>query len=194
MNRKGSDFFTTNFLGIVIAIIGIAVFVYAFGKLYELNTNQETEKARTVLDSLNGKIEALPDYETGNVTLQGLKGWYLMGWSRDDSRKPNRCYDKSCICICREPSSDSCQSNGICQRISQANVLVRTAEFIGVSTPEDSFSSKIHRSCIPMLSQLFEVTLQKGITSLNVTASGNAKLDYADCLLYAPETQVPFSP
>ncbi len=201
MEKKG-DFFTNNVLGIVIAVIGIVVFVYAFAKLYDLNTNQENDKAKVVLDSIISKAQVVPEGVTANVTIQGISGWYLAGWSADDSTRPDRCYNQGCVCIC--PGSAStvvCQKSGICKRVSEKKVNVSSRPFdsmvnlgaAGTGAPPALTTVTFYRSCIPLTSLLSEISIARGSSSISLSASGDSKFDYSSCAAYHSEPSVPIS-
>lgn len=185
--KKHGDFFINNVLGIVIAVIGIVVFVYAFTRLYDYNVDQEKEKAQSVLSSLIDKANALPEQVSSLTTIQGVDDWYLAGWSDSEVNKPDRCYDKSCVCICKDsPSSPSCQES-VCLRVEQSSVFVRTDAFN--YTSDGGFAqdtSTVHLRCIPLESRLHEVKVQRNASTLSITSQGDSTLNYAPCELYAP--------
>jgi len=117
-NKKGD--LVKNVLSLIIAALGIALLVFAAYKLYRVNVENEGENAKQLLDSIEGKIGNLKDGEIGRFSMRGIKDWNLVVWSKEDARRPDKCYFNSCICTCKGDSTkikDVCQESGICHNL-----------------------------------------------------------------------------
>ncbi len=174
MKRKGDTLNTV--LGIILAVIGILIFIAGIYKLYQVGVNEESENAKKTLDIVIARVNAMPDGDTGKFTLQGFSEntWFLAGWSADplDRDKPEKCLRSSCLCICKgSASSEVCQGNeGFCREVNFVNVAVETAS---LESPTSGASSAgtgapgvpsgppriVIRKCVPVIDSLQEVTL-----------------------------------
>ncbi len=138
MNQKG--ILASNTLGVIIAVIALALLsvgVYGAVKSY---IYQDRESAKNVLDSVESKINALDNVGKTSFPIHGPKDWYLTAWGLEEkeSNKPEKCYFKSCICICKASlnigdSKDKlislCQSTGICRFPEFSKIEVRGVNF-----------------------------------------------------------------
>lgn len=173
-NKKAEGSLISNLGGIVIALIGLLIFLYALVQLYNVNVNQETENAKKVLNNIVAKIEALEDGESNSFAIQGVEEWYLIGWNKRDSlmEKPEKCSFNSCVCICPEPEKNFCQSEGICKSIEKEGISV-----YGYSAWEDTtggFSKppiygRFVFGCAKLEAKLFQFNIDKQPDSLNLS-------------------------
>ena len=124
MNRRGD--LLNEILGVLLFLAGAAILVFVIVKVYNIIVNQETEDAKRLIDEVRERSEAIKENEAGKFVVKGLKGWFLTGWGRDDLTRPDKCFFKSCICICKGKGNakDICQENGICRDVTFGNVLV----------------------------------------------------------------------
>lgn len=107
-----------NVLGLIVAAIGIGLLIFFAVKLYGASVVQDEEKARTIIDSLEGKINNFNEGEIGKITIQGVSGWFITGWSFTDKERPDSCYFGSCLCICKGSGGDvksECKNKGFCR-------------------------------------------------------------------------------
>ena len=127
INKKGDGDFLNKFITIFIAIIGLLLFAYFIYQIYQINVNQDLEKAKKTLEIILGKADAL-GYDRGTFTIQGLGGWYLAGWSKEDKvseGKPEKCFFGSCLCICKEGArGGDCDEGGICKSVDKEKIRV----------------------------------------------------------------------
>lgn len=98
INRKGD--LLNNALSIIIAVIGIMIIFMGAYKIYQVYVNQDREAARNVADVLEAKINAIGEGENTTALVRGVKNWFIIGWSKDDENRPDKCYFDSCICVC----------------------------------------------------------------------------------------------
>lgn len=124
---------TNEFLGFIIAVIGLVLLGFFGVKLYNFFVDADMKNAQAFIDDLSAKIETLNNGENNTFLLRGVKDWVLVGWNKDipiakegeligKDRKPQKCFDKSCLCLCK--SSDSnCQTQGYCRAI-EGNISV----------------------------------------------------------------------
>lgn len=164
MNRKGD--LTREILGVIIALIGLLIIASIIWKLYNLNISQDEENANNILDSVMAKINAIEEGQNTSLIIQGFNGaneWYLVGWNKDDSLnlKPEMCFDTSCICACKGPTKQDCESEGVCRRV-EGSVAVYTEPFeIAVFSTGGLHSGTVHAACIPLKSNLVEIKVGK---------------------------------
>jgi hypothetical protein len=145
-------------------------------QLFVINVNQETQNANNLLDVIMEKFEALEDGQGNNFSVQGIEDWYLVGWSKNEEGRPERCFFNTCLCICPRASSESCQDKRICRDIAKENIDV--FGFVGESTadigsaPQISVATQIFEnprfSCIKLPKNLFELEIIKEKNSLSV--------------------------
>ncbi len=206
MKRKGDLLSTV--LGVVLMVLGIAVFIFGITKLYSAHVDQESENAKHIIDLVIKKIEALPDEGSTQVVLQGFPGaenWYIVGWSKASEERPSKCFFSDCLCICKDDKNheinsehgitpDSCQTSGFCRRIDlPPSIEYYYPELIsgvfktGVYVPEGSSGrdiayQRIGVSCIPLASNLFDFTLKK--TSGNYGLKGSS--DFISWSIHCP--------
>ncbi len=190
-NKKGD--LVKNTLSIVIAVIGLGIFIFGVARLYEANKNNEREQAKNVLDGILGKIDALPEGSEATFPAQGFskgKEWYLVGWSMDEIGSPDKCILNSCICICprgdanrlidsnRIAQSKSCQEGGICRPVSSPIVDVSSRAMLnyvggGSLFPEGGLPIRyenfvLKASCIKVPKNLFEVKVSHDATTTTI--------------------------
>ena len=127
MRDKRGDFTVNEVLGLIIAAIGIGIVIFGAYKLYEVTINQESDNAKALLNSLEGKINSLNNNELGRFQMRGVKEWFLVGWGKNDAGRIDKCFFESCICICKGNEfdlKDSCQLNGFCKNVNSDIVSV----------------------------------------------------------------------
>ncbi len=127
MKDKKGIFTISEILGLIIAAIGIAIVAYAAYKLYAVSVNQESENAKNLLNVIERKIDNLNNNEVGRFQIRGIKDWFLVGWGEDDIGRIDKCFFKSCICICKGDRTDlenSCQENGFCRNFNFGKIGV----------------------------------------------------------------------
>jgi hypothetical protein len=129
--RKGME--TNEFLGFIIAVIGVVLLGFFGVKLYNFFVDADMKNAQAFTDDLSGKIETLQDGQNNTFLLRSVKGWVLVGWNKDipiakkgeiigKDRKPQKCFDNSCLCLC-EAKIANCQQVGYC-RVIDRNISV----------------------------------------------------------------------
>src|SRR3989344_6406735 len=127
--RKKGDFLVNNILSVIIAVIGIVLFVFGISKIYQVRASDELTNAKKTIELIEAKINALDEGQKSELTIQGFAGaesWYLVGWNKEDSSdiKPEKCFFNSCICICNGASKDVCQKKGICKDFVDKDISV----------------------------------------------------------------------
>ena len=159
-------------VGIIIAVIGIALFAIVVVGLYKQSVSQGTENAKRVLNNIIGKIELLEDGQSNEFAIQGFDGgedWYLLGWSKEDKDRPGKCFFQSCLCICPKAKAEVCQEKGICRKVEKDLVEAYSeqpwrATITGESKGGEAeiIRTKIKKiSYIPLSEKLFELGISK---------------------------------
>jgi hypothetical protein len=122
MNKKGDgDSTISNVLGVVLAVAATLILIgFIYVAITQITRDTELEAADSIAGTIETKINALADGQSVNATIQGSKAlsesWYILGWSKSDASKPDKCFfSKSCICICRGRTAETCQEKGICK-------------------------------------------------------------------------------
>lgn len=153
--RKGME--TNEFLGFVIAVIGIVLLGFFGVKLFNFFVGQDMKNAQAFVDDLTGKIELLNDGQNNTFALRGRPGWVLVGWNKgvdvaadneviDKDHKPQKCFENNCICLC-EGSISKCQESSYCKNV-QLGVNVFSQMIYSGGNDEGAYSVKSNFSCI----------------------------------------------
>ena len=129
MNRKGD--LVNNVLGAIIAVVGMALLFFAVWKLYSVYANQEERNAQTIANTIEARVNALKEGESGKFVVKGVSGWFISGWGLSESPRPDACFFKSCICVCEgsyaTPKGDMpsrCKTKGFCRLFDAEDVKV----------------------------------------------------------------------
>lgn len=163
-------------LGTLLVVIA-AVFIGIFAKnLYESYSQQNENNAQAFINSLSAKIENLEDGQDNTFALVGINGWVLVGWNKDvpiakgneiigKDRKPQKCFDKSCLCLC-ETNIANCQQVGYCRNFdrniqteSKLNYLKTT--WSGAVPQSSDEWVNVDSSCINHIAQLMAISVDK---------------------------------
>lgn len=194
MRKKGQ--LLKNLVGIIIAVIGLSVLFLGFYKLYTVSSSQESENARNLLSNLVTKIETV-DQGEGKMTFQGFNGadtWYLVGWSKNDDSRPQKCLQGSCLCVCKFsesykgdffvknciPQPEICQEKGFCRNIEVNEITVSS---IGKYDQEDELNGDpgaggatiqtgfvdFNSECLILRKNLFELNVSKDNSKLFIS-------------------------
>jgi hypothetical protein len=186
-NRRGD--LRDNVPEIIIAVLGILLIVFVAYQIYHVFVNSENENAKKVLNNLEAKINAIPEGQNGTFMLQGFKEaneWFLAGWNKADKPddKPSKCFDSSCICICKKPgatrgfsNSESvklCNEKGFCRKFSIEKITVKQdipATFVPSSGPGGGGGVVPARTepYIFMTRNVIELGVKKDKNSITVT-------------------------
>jgi len=150
-NRHG--ILTNNFLGAIIAIIGIVGLAFLGVKLYGMFVSQDLKNAKVFIEDLNSKIDNLEIGENNTFALRGIKDWVLVGWNKsvpiaDEGKiissnlKPQKCFDKNCLCLCKDEIAN-CQDVGYCREVDR-DVSVKSEGYVDF-TQIDYYSTSTER-------------------------------------------------
>src|SRR3989338_677304 len=112
-----------NALGIIIAVICLVFLIGLVALIYQQFSDEESQKAKKILNLIETKANALEEGEKTLATVQGMPNWGLLGWGKNDEGRPDKCYFKSCICVCPDGEgfakmsewSESCHGKGFCR-------------------------------------------------------------------------------
>ena len=130
--RKRGDITLTNFLELILAVVGLVLIGYLIYSFYQAAVNGEAQVAKNTLSSIEGKINLLKVGEVGNYAIKGpcKKNaktadeceWMLTGWSKNEAGRPDKCYFESCVCVCPSAKTDleiknTCQNDGFCKNL-----------------------------------------------------------------------------
>lgn len=174
MNRKGAEAigeFTLTVGKIFLAVFIIVAIVASFYKIANYySTSVDEKNAKSLIESITGKINNLEVGEENTFLFQGIEGWYLVGWSKDDSDGPDKCFFSSCLCVCPNPDAESCQNSGICNSIDQEKVEVdsfTTLKYF-ISEIVGGINNDINASCISISDVLIDIKISKSADSVKV--------------------------
>ena len=174
--RKGME--TNEFLGFIVAVIGIVLLGFFGAKLYNFFVDADMKNAQAFVNDLSTKTETLSIGESNTFLLRGVKNWVLVAWNKDvpiakegemvgKDRKPQKCFEKSCLCLC-EGSDSKCQTQGYCRAI-EGNISV-TSDYKFVFS-QNSFSVKndtIPCYIMPDRSQLIDFFVDKKASGVTI--------------------------
>lgn len=170
MNRKGD--FLNNVVGIIIAVIGLSLLIFAITRLYSAHVNQEDENAKSTIDLVMSRINSLEDGQSASITLQGFSGsehWYFVGWDNETRPRPEKCFFGNCLCICKDAGNvASCDgAHGFCREIKGRSISVESTTLktryypgSGGAPSSSSLDFAIAR-CIKLKNSLFEIRISK---------------------------------
>ena len=135
-NKKGD--LLQNVLSALVAVVGLALIFLAAWKLWSVYANQEERNAQKLIDNIVGKIDNLQEDQDAKIVLRGFgkDNWFLLSWSKNSGGRPDKCYFKSCICICPGRTSDVCQTKGFCRLLDVDGI---TELGRGISVPQNLF-------------------------------------------------------
>lgn len=135
MNKKGEDL-EENTLGIVLAImVSLLIFAGIILGYYKWVENSEAENAKRILGEIKTSIDNLGENVSGNITLEGFKTknhWKILGWSKTDSNKPDKCFFSTCVCVCNVNNNfiEDCQNHGFCRDVDSDSLEVTSTEIL----------------------------------------------------------------
>jgi hypothetical protein len=104
ISKKGELFSETS--GIIIAVICVVLLVGLFILIYNILVNDEYKAASKTLDFITKKINYINNEKKTRFLIRGIgqekndKRWILIGWGKNEEGRPDKCYFKSCLCIC----------------------------------------------------------------------------------------------
>lgn len=160
MNRTNKKGLIEQFPHLIMEIGVIVLVIFLLVGLYTLFVNPDKKNAKAFLDNLAGKIGNLEEGKTANFAIQGFSDkWYLVGWNKEDSLgiKPEKCFEKSCLCLCQKgsgancPTNNDCQQNGLCRNYDEDTARV-------MSSPRYGFVEE----CLKLENkQLIDITISK---------------------------------
>jgi len=176
MNKKG--ILEKNSVELIVAVLAILTLViFAAVQLYKVFSNSEAENARKTLNIIEGKINALKEGQSNTFLIQGFKGaenWFIAGWSKNDNVKPDKCFDISCLCVCKGDPVGGVQTQKSLGKLTSAPKEI-----------SDAFESKVFELCSNTASfckkvDLKEIKVEKSIITGEVKwfiFNQNYKLD-----------------
>lgn len=100
MRNKKADL-VNNVLTTVIAVVGLALIIFAAWKLYSAYVGQDEKNAQVVIDTIEARVNAIEEGQVASIVVRGIPGWFVTGWGKNDARRPESCYFSSCICVCK---------------------------------------------------------------------------------------------
>ena len=110
MNKKGFQLLSEETLKIVIAVICLVFLVYILVSLYFSVTGAQDQKYAQ--ENINGERGLAQQITTVNQNgtseeqyIPNPTGWHIFGFV-GQTKKPNICTDKNCICLCRKIAVD----------------------------------------------------------------------------------------
>jgi hypothetical protein len=114
-----------NTLQIIIVFAGILIFVLAIWVgVSKIGLDEEEGIAKTGIEKIEGKINSISPGQQTEVSIQGVNSWFLTGWSGSPNPRPEKCFFKSCVCICKEVSKESCDNQGFCREVDTPEVKI----------------------------------------------------------------------
>lgn len=181
-----------NVLSMLLAIIGLLIFIGGIYKLYQVGLDEESENAKKTLDIVLARVDAMPEGVNGTFTVQGFSEenvWYLSGWNASDREKPEKCFDSSCICVCEGSAlAKDCQDNGFCRKVdfTELKLYTEPLSFIFGSLDAQEKSKTYSPRCIIVHPSLSEISVYRQDKTLMIFAKGEEDREsgnkYLKCL------------
>ena len=139
INRKGAEE-QDSFISLILAVIAIGILVFGIVKIYYGNVQIEEKNAKEIANIIEARINALESEQEGQFLVRSpcsadntkKCGWFVAGWGRNDIDKPDKCFIKSCVCVCKGSKNNlqsTCQNSGLCR-----DVDVKEIEVININT------------------------------------------------------------
>ena len=164
--------------GVLLAITATAIIVFfVYTAIIRITADTELDSAKTLINVLEAKVNALPSGQSMNHTIQGFRAetaaWYIMGWGTSSPEaRPDKCFLKSCICICSDHDADACQNRGICRFFEdveyvQVKGYAQTSQFDSEGLPE---IVKGENNYILLPSNLLVVEIKKTENKIELTS------------------------
>ncbi len=127
-----------NTLSVIIAVLGLLLLTGAVYQGFYAVTNNEQKNAQSIINSLEAKIQALPAGQTTEYSVRGFQAkntWYLAGWGLNNDDIPDKCFPKSCVCICEQQSSlqqptSDCQNAGVCRKFEARQITIENHNLV----------------------------------------------------------------
>lgn len=134
MKWKKGEITSDNFLGTVLAVLVVLLFVSAaYGGVKAVYKNSEQKNAESITKEVQAKIIEFSKIDKTSLNdsiaqVSNENVWYLAVWSEDEIGRPDKCFFDSCVCICPERSNVSCQDNGHCLLLKETKII-KTEDF-----------------------------------------------------------------
>ncbi len=150
LRGEGGNFLEKNVLEIVLAVVIILILVGGAFLFYRnLIVSSDVESAKTTMNVIEGKIRALREGEKNSFFVRGVNAadWYLFGWGKFDSGRPDRCYFENCVCLCKltgRGEKEDCQdrTRAFCGSFEEERIFVEGYDYslprsvdVGVGAP-----------------------------------------------------------
>ena len=165
--------FTTETLGVIIAVIALVGLGFLGVKLYNIWVDQDLKNAKAFIEDISTKIETLNDGENNTFLMRGIKGWVLVGYDFSDASRPDKCFLNSCLCLC-ENDVASCQDSGYCRTVDR-NVSVMSSGAINLELIfEDvnpGYYANISASCYSSFNPLDPISVNKDKEEIKITVN-----------------------
>lgn len=195
-NKRGEEeeSLTANTAGTVLAITATLIIVaFVYIAITQIVRDNELESAKSLADVMKAKIDLIEPGQSGKITFQGNKdlgkNWHLLGWSKNDASKPDKCFLlKSCFCICKGKTADDCKTKGICREFDSENLnlsyftykdptSIQTGPKYDIQTRETDAVINIEFA-IPIPVNLFLLEITKSQNNISISSYSQKYLDH----------------
>lgn len=208
-NKKGD--LRENITDLIIGVLCVILIIAAAVIIYRVFANQENQNAKNTLSNLEGKVNALDAGQGNSFIIQGFKGvasennadqtWYFVGWSKNESSRPDQCYFESCICICKgylvatkyqtkQELATECANQGFCKTFNVDNIAVTRTVYVseqttGVYYPQAgaagaiTYDDSTKKTCvgIPLKTNLLQINVTKLKNEIDITYQSDGTAD-----------------
>jgi hypothetical protein len=129
INAKKAELLPEEVAKIILGVIGIALLLMLGVSLYSIFISKtQIEQARSTLDMLIGKAQALEIGSKTTMIITSPKDWTIYFFNKNDN-SPKDCAGSYCSCICKQSPTtitgalaslsdivSSCESKGLCKK------------------------------------------------------------------------------
>ena len=196
INKKAEEkILLPNTLSFLLALLGLAlVFGGAAYLLHQYTPNIETENAKSIITSLQKKIETLPKDSSNTFTFQGVHPnsiWKITSFGKTNKERPARCFFNSCICIYKGSSFNNADlSKTFCRKVQEPTIEIQSHIISSTRQlcPEDMLPSGVQKpiflgstTCIleeiVFPKNLIEIEIKKETNKVSLTHYSQSYLD-----------------
>ena len=116
---------------LVIAILILLILFVACVKIYQnFLQDRELTSAKNVVKVIEQKILDVEENANVKKTIRGVNGdgWFLTSFDFSNPNRPDACFEKPCIYICKKSTGDlekNCNEKGVFRRMEVDEILVR---------------------------------------------------------------------
>ena len=146
--RAAIDILGPHTFDIIVGILCTLVIIAAIISIVGIKQKSEIKKqATSLLSETIALMNGLKNVgESTQLTIANLQGWYYVSFKGE--KKPSKCLENNCLCLCQQTIINSCESDGVCRFPYDVTIMrpqgpVGSIEITSPTTGEDVKKSAI---------------------------------------------------